>query len=232
MKREKQEIEEQLESLKKHEKELEMKVLKIANHKDNQIKSLKFLAKTNVQMQSTYFSKVEEFSNVHPVAPLVLKASFEIKMSFQSHRGWSSGNHYTTKPYHSQSFNSHQSGYKLQLSAEVLCPCSDCRKPQKVATQHQLIGSCTYDEWMQGDKYYDFGHMQQQQFYNSDVSDCVPSYPTGYASLAVNLYILKGDNNSQLKWPFQEKITVTMYQEDEYGYRSAVANDGFTDSRL
>ena len=55
MKREKQEIEKQLESLKKHEKELEMKMLKISNHEDNQIKSLKFLAKTNVQMQSTYF---------------------------------------------------------------------------------------------------------------------------------------------------------------------------------
>ena len=226
MKREKQEIVEQLESLKKHEKELEMKMLKISNHEDNQIKSLKFLAKTNVQMQSTYFSKMEEFSNLHPVAPLVLKASFEIKMSFQSRRGWSSGNHYTVKPYHSQLFYSHQNGYKLQMSAEILCPCSNCRKSQKVAT-HQL--TCTYDESMQGDKYYDFfGHMQQQQFYNSDVSDCVSSYPTGYDLLAVNLYILKGDNDSQLKWPFQEEITVAIYQKDEYGYRRAVANGGFT----
>ena len=77
--------------------------------------------------------------------------------------------------------------------------------------QHQL--NCRYDEWMQGDQYY----MEHQLF--------VESYSNRYASLAVNLYILKGDNDSQLKWPFQERITVTTYQQNEHGYRRPVAND-------
>ena len=232
MKKEKQEIGEQLDLMKRREKELELKMIKFSSHEDNQIKTLKFLAKTNVQMQSAYFSKMEEFSNLHPVAPLVLKASFEIQTSFHRHhssmgsRG--SGYHYTAKPYCSQSFYSHQNGYKLQLSAEIMCHCSDCRKPQKkVTTQHQP--SCTYDDaWMQGDMYNGFGHMQQQP-YNSDVSDYVSSYPRGYASLAVNLCILKGDNDSHLKWPFHEDITITMYhQENDYAYDyRGVATDRF-----
>ena len=196
-------------------------MIKISNHEDNQIKTLKFLAKTDIQMQLTYFSKMEEFSNLHPVAPLVLKASFEIKMSGHGCKG--SSYHYTAKPYHSQSFYSHQNGYKLQLSAEIMCHCSDCRNPQKkVATQHQP--SCTYDAWMQGDMYNDFGHMKQQP-YDSDKSDYVSSYPGEYASVAVNLCLLKGDNDSHLKWPFQEEITVTMYQENEQGYHRPVAYD-------
>ena len=227
MKKEKQEIEEQLDSLKRREKELELKMIKFSNHEDNQIKTLKFIAKTNFQMQPTYFTKMEEFSSLHPVAPLVLKASFEIKKSFHSSMhmamgGRSSGNHYTAKPYYSQLFYSHQNGYKLQLSAEIMCHCSDCRKPQKKEEkQHQR--SCTYDEWSWGDRYHGF----EQQLYDSDMSDYVSSYPSGYASLVVNLYILKGNNDSQLKWPFQEEITVTMYQENEYGYRRAVATDRF-----
>ena len=226
MKKEKQEIEEQLDSLTRREKELELKMIKLSNHEDNQMKTLKFLAKTDIQMQLTYFSKMEEFSNLHPVAPLVLKASFEIKKSFHSsmHMAMgsrSSGNHYTAKPYHSQLFYSHQNGYKLQLSAEIICHCSDCGQLQpqkKVAMQHQL--NCRYDEWMQGDQYY-----MEHQLYNSDMSDYVESYASGYASLAVNLYILKGNNDSQLKWPFQEGITVTIYQQNEHGYRRPVAND-------
>ena len=219
MKKEKQEIEEQLDSLKRREKELELKMIKFSSHEDNQIKTLKFLAKTNVQMQSAYFSKMEEFSNLHPVAPLVLKASFEIKMSF--HSSMDSSYHYSAKPYHSQSFYSHQNGYKLQLSAEIMCHCSDCRNPQKkVTTKRQP--SCTYDAWMEGDKCNDFEHMKQQP-YISDKLEYGSSYPREYASVAVNLYILKGDNDSHLKWPFQQEITITMYQENECGYCKPVA---------
>ena len=79
IKKDKQEVEEQLELLKKDKKEVEVKMegmLRLASQPDNQIKSLKHIAKTNIQFQSAYLSKMTEFSDVNPVVPIVLKASY------------------------------------------------------------------------------------------------------------------------------------------------------------
>ena len=35
------------------------------------------------------------------------------------------------------------------------------------------------------------------------------------ASLLVNMYLLKGDHDPQLKWPFVEKVAITAYQQNE-----------------
>ena len=217
MKKEKQDVEEQLESLKKDKKELEMKLLKFSNQEeDNQIKSLKLMAKTNIQLQLAYFANMEEFSNLYPVAPLVLKESFEITKHYCRKPVYTTGKeHYTcSKPYESQFFYSHPNGYKLQVSVEVMCHCSNCRSPQK----KEQPPTHPYDEW-HGNAYYDAGHRPQQAVHNSDV----PSYcPGGNVSLAVNLYIFKGDHDSELKWPFKEEITITMYQENEYRHHRAL----------
>ena len=86
MKKGKQEVEEQLELLKKDKRELEAKMqdmLKLSNQEDNQIKSLKYIAKTNIHLQPAYFSKMAEFSDAHPMVPIVLKESFEITVTKQ-----------------------------------------------------------------------------------------------------------------------------------------------------
>ena len=206
MKKDKQEVEEQLELLKKDEKELEVKIdmLKFLNQEDNQMKSLKHITKTNDKMQSEYFSKMVELSNVNPVVPIVLKASFEIINTLQTdhyHRnGFSKINHYTAKPYHSQFFYSHSDGYKLQLSVEVICHCLNCRKPQQKAILNQRQPA---NEWQRADAY-DFN-----DFYE-------PSYPENLMSFAINLFIFKGDHDSQLEWPFKKEVTITLC----YTYRS------------
>ena len=227
IKKDKQEVEEQLEVLQKDKKELEVKMqdmLKLSNQEDNQIKSLKHIAKTNVHLQSAYFPKMVEFSNADPVVPIVLKASFEIAATKQNDHyqrtGFRNIDHYAAKPYHSQLFFSHSDGYKLQLSAEVTCHCSNCRQPQqKAATAIQSQPQPTYpiNEWERADAYYGV-----DDFYVG------PSYRPGrVTSFAVNLYIIKGDHDSQLKWPFKEEVTVTMYKKDDYNHRRGLAADRF-----
>ena len=87
--------------------------------------------------------------------------------------------HYTAEPYQSQFFYSHLNGYRLQLSAEVICHCSNCRQ----AVDH--------------------------------ANDATPYNPRTEMSFAVNMCIFKGDHDSQLKWPFKEEVTITMYQEND-----------------
>ena len=196
LKKGKQEVEEQLELLKKDKKELEVKIqdmLKLSNQEGNQIKSLTHITKTNVKLQSAYFSKMAEFSNVNPVVPIVFKTSFEITLTQQIDHyesGIRNVEHYTAKPYHSQFFYSHSDGYKLQLSAEVICHCSNCRKPQ------QKVAIAILNQWQRASAHACF------------VED------TG--TVAVNLHIFKGDYDSQLRWPFKEEVTITMYQKDHY----------------
>ena len=194
MKKDKQEVEEQLEVLKKDKKELEVKIqdmLKLSNQEGNQTKSLAHITKTNGKFQSAYFSKMAEFSNVNPVVPIVFKTSFAITLTQQSDQG-SKVDHYTAKPYRSQFFYSHSDGYKLQLSAEIICHCSNCRKPQ------QKVTTAIHNQWQRASAHAHFR----------------PSYYVG--TVAVNLYILKGDHDSQLRWPFKEQVTITLYQKDLY----------------
>ena len=116
-------------------------LLSFSNQEDNQSKTLKFIAKRSIHLQLMYFYKMVEFSDLHPVAPLVLKTSLEIKQVYIHRFNMSShGNsyHYTAKPYLSQFFYSHQNGYKLQLSAEIICHCPNCIKPQRKTEQHPL----------------------------------------------------------------------------------------------
>ena len=216
MKKDKQEVEEQLELLKKDKRELEAKMqdmLKLSNQEDNQIKSLKYIAKTNNHLQPAYFYKMAEFSDAHPMVPVVLKASFEITVTRQRNYSQRSSfrtvDHYTAQPYKSPFFYSYPNGYKLQLSAELICHCWNCREPQQEETT--AIQS------------------QQQQTYERQRADGVydyyvgPSYyPGTVTSFAVNLYIFKGDHDSQLKWPFKEKVTITVY---EYTHRKGLAAD-------
>ena len=219
LKKGKQEVEEKLELLKKDKKELEAKIqdmLKLSNQENNQIKSLTHITKTNVKLQSAYFSKMAEFSNVNPVVPVVFKTSFEITLTRQTDHYQESGirnvNHYTAKPYHSQFFYSHSDGYKLQLSVEVICHCSNCRKPQqkgeKAATAiHNQHRPWPVNEW------------QRANACAYDVDDFYvgPSYhPSTGTSLAVNLFIFKGNYDSQLRWPFKEEVTITAYQKHDY----------------
>ena len=197
MKKDKQEVEEQLEVLKKDKKEVEVKmedILRLSNQADNQIKSLKHIAKTNIQFQSAYLSKMTEFSDVNPVVPIMLKASFKITgMSqvtdhdryYNNYGGFGCRrvHHYIAEPYQSQFFYSHLNGYRLQLSAEVICHCSNCRQ----AVDH--------------------------------ANDATPYNPQTEMSFAVNMYIFKGDHDSRLKWPFKEEVTITMYQENDSNNR-------------
>ena len=112
-------------------------------------------------------------------------------------------------------FYSHPDGYKLQLSAEVICHCSNCRKPQQKATT--AIQSRRQQTW------------PDIEWQGTDMDDFYvgPSYyPGTVTSFAINLYIFKGDHDSQLKWPFKEKVTITMYQEiDHYYDHSRYASD-------
>ena len=210
MKKDKQEVEEQLEVLKKDKKEVEVKMedmLRLSNQADNQMKSVKHIAKTNVQFQSAYLSKMTEFSDVNPVVPIMLKASFKITVSqvtdhdrYYNRPNYNYGgfgcrrvhHHYIAEPYQSQFFYSHLNGYRLQLSAEVICHCSNCRQ----AVDH--------------------------------ANDATPYNPRTEMSFAVNMYIFKGDHDSRLKWPFKEEVTITMYQENNSNIRrvGGLAVDG------
>ena len=146
-----------------------------------------------------------EFSDVNPVVPIMLKASFKITVSQENDHNYNRPKHnkampsygfgyrrviyhYTAEPYQSQFFYSHFNGYRLQLSADVICHCSNCRKPQQKA---------------------------------ADIDDDMPYNPETEMSLAINLYIFKGDHDSQLEWPFKEEVTVTMYQEND-GYNRKI----------
>ena len=225
MKKGKQEVEEKLELLKKDKKELEVKVqdmLKFSHQEDNQIKTLKHITKTNGKLQSAYFFKMAEFSVDNPVVPVVFKTSFEITLTQQTdhdhyHRsGFRNADHYTAKPYHSQFFYSHSDGYKLQLSAEVICHCSNCRKPQQKTTTAIHNKRQPANEWQRDDVY------EVDNFYVG------PSYhPKTVISFAVNLYIFKGDHDCQLRWPFKEKVTITLYLKlkDNYAYDSPRNHD-------
>ena len=115
--------------MKKEKKELEIKINEMLKLHDNQIKGLKSITIPNEE--SLYFPKMAEFSKLHSVAPLVLKASFYIK-NYQN-----ATSHCTAAPYQSQVFYSRPNGYKLQLSAEVVCHCSNCIKPQEKTSVYQ-----------------------------------------------------------------------------------------------
>ena len=221
MKKGKQEVEEQLEILKK-EVDVKMKdTLRLSNQEDNQIKSLKQIVKTNSQFQSEYLSKMTEFSDVNPVVPIMLKASFKITVSRENDHNYNRPKynnnlminyqkaiyHYTAEPYQSQFFYSHLNGYRLQLSAEVICHCSNCRKPQqKAATAIQSHQST-----------YQYDELPAADLISVENDDATAYNPRTEMSFAINLYIFKGDRDSQLEWPFKEKVTVTMYQEND-GY--------------
>ena len=207
MKKEKQAVEEQLVSLKNDKKELEIKVnemlklsnqmLKLSNQEDNQIKGLKSITIPN--NRSLYFRKMAEFSNLHLVAPLVLKASFYIeKQNYQN-----ATNHCVAVPYQSQVFYSHHYGYKLQLSAEVVCHCSGCTKPQEKTNVQP-----THEAFVRRVPLVLASNRSQYKQARAQIS------------LLVNLYILKGDHDAQLKWPFLEKVTITAYQENEFNYHT------------
>ena len=45
-------------------------------------------------------------------------------------------------------------------------------------------------------------------------------HPEGYLSVAVNLYVFKGDHDSQLKWPFKKEITISMYHENNNTHKT------------
>ena len=196
MKKDKQEVEKQLELLKRDKKELENKIqdmLKFSNQEDKQIKSLKFIAIK--KYQSLYFPKMAELSDINPVAPLVLKASFQINREDQYNAGnyytaqpfydqYDVEDHYAPQPYKSPFFYSYPNGYKLQLSAKVVCHCSNCVKPPQEVVQPQYIWS------------------RQSRFGPKP-------------SLSVDLYIFKGEHDSQLKWPFKEKVTITTIREND-----------------
>ena len=179
IKKDKREVEEQLKLLKRDKKELELKIqdmLKFSNQEDNQMKSLKFMAIE--KNQSSYYSKMVEFSHLNPVAPLVFKASFEMMRQSQ----YNAANHYTAQPYRSPFFYNYPNGYKLQLSAEVVCHSSNCLKPQNM--EHKLSTTYASHSSMETSKHF----------------------------VSVNLYIFKGDHDSELKWPFKEKVTITIIQ--------------------
>ena len=187
MKKDKQEVEKQLELLKRDKKELENKML-FSNQEDKQIKSLKFIAIK--KYQSLYYSKMAELSDINPVAPLVLKASFQINRQDQ----YNAGNHYAPQPYKSPFFYSYPNGYKLQLSAKVICHCSNCEPPQE-------LEAISVEQWMRQSL---MSHgLRSQSWLRSSHS------VETKASLSVDLYIFKGEHDSQLKWPFKEKVTIT-----------------------
>ena len=189
MKKDKQEVEEQLELLKRDKKELEVKVQdmhKFSNQEDNQIRSLKFIAIE--KYQSLYFSKMAEFSDCNPVAPLVFKASFEV-IQVRQGQLFNAVNHFTAQPYKSPFFYSHPNGYKLQLSAEIVCHCSNCvKQPRPMASLLQSFST------------------------TAPYTHSVDTNP----SVNVNLYIFKGDHDSELKWPFKEEVTITIIQEKKF----------------
>ena len=194
--------------MKKDKTELEVKIqntLKLSNREDNQIKSLKHIARTNVKLQSAYFSKMAEFSKVNPVIPIVFKTKFKItKTQETDQRSGFRNDHYIATPHNrSQFFYSHSDGYKLRLSAEVICHCSNCTIERKVTAiyRHQPIDA------------YGIANLYVEPSY----------YPI---SFAVNLYILKGEHDSQLKWPFKEEVTITMYHEDDYNTSADRMMDG------
>ena len=193
MKKEKQAVEGQLVSLKNDKKELEIKINEMFKLQDNQIKGLKSIIIPN--NQSLYFPKMAEFSNLYPVAPLVLKASFYIKQQNET-------NHCTAAPYQSQVFYSHHDGYKLQLSAEVVCHCSNCTKPQEKTSTDKAYQNTEKK-------------IVDKSFQPNRLSSNNPQI-----SLLVNLYILKGDHDAQLKWPFLEKVILTAYQEKENNHHT------------
>ena len=147
------------------------------------------------------------------MVPVVFKTSFEITLTGQTdhyHRsGFKNINHYTAIPYHSQFFYSHSDGYKLQLSVEVICHCSNCRKPQQKAILNQRQPA---NEWQRADAY-DF-----DDFYES-------SYPEDLMSFAINLFIFKGNHDSQLEWPFKKEVTITLC----YKYRNPGWHDRIID---
>ena len=207
MKKEKQELETKLNEVKKEKQELEIKlneVLKLSSQQSNQITSLTFMAITNKPLQSAYFSKMAGFTNLHSVVPLILKACFQIKTD-------RSTNHCTAVSYQSHMFYSHPNGYELQLSAEVLCSCSictDCTKQEARRTGKskykyaELVQPTTYAELVQPTT----NEQQQKKPQKRSVKS---------TSFLVNMYLLKGDRDPQLKWPFVEKVVITAYQENE-----------------
>ena len=199
-------ISESFKEIKKEKQELEIKlseVLKLSSQQSNQIKSLKFIAISSNRSQSAYFSKMAEFTDLHPVAPFVLKACFHIRSPKDP------PNHSTAVSYQSQAFCSHPNGYKLQLSAKVLCSCSDCPKQEERETGKNQY---TYAEIVQPtNAQLAIGRANS----TSEPRQKPRKRSVKSTSLLVNLCILKGDHDPQLKWPFVEKVVITAYQENE-----------------
>ena len=229
--------------MKKDKKELEIKInemLKLSNQENNQIRSLKLTANN----QPSYFSKMAEFSDLHPVAPVVFKASFNIRKQKVT-------NHHTAQPYHSQLFYSHPNGYKLQVKAEVICQCSNCKTIEDTSQKNsespaRMTTAISLDHQL---PYHPVVSVQRVQRQRSSLESGFESYQSSSAqfaswnepltapapirvrvqqaprrhsvaknpqiSLAVNLYIFKGDHDSQLKWPFKEKVSITVHHQNQ-----------------
>ena len=98
-------------------------------------------------------------------------------------------------------------------AAEVVCHCSNCVKPPQEAVQPQSIQPQSIQpQSLWSEPPCELYQPLSPLFDVPDVSHSVETKP----SLSVNLYIFKGKHDSQLKWPFKEKVTITTIQGNNY----------------
>ena len=143
-----------------------------------------------------YLSKMDEISAIEAIVPVIFKASLTVtKIISRSYGGYRRNHHhhYSAPSYCSPPFYSHHNGYKLCLSAKVVCHCPSCCKSSIPHSYSNLPSN-----WYHSDR----------ECYEYDAVIC-----EDYFSLSVELSLTRGEYDCKLKWPFEKCVTVSLLNE-------------------
>jgi len=155
-----------------------------------------------------YLSKMVEVTAIEAIVPVIFKVSFTVsKIVLHRYRSYKSRthHHYSAPSYCSPPFHSHSNGYKLCLSAKVICHCPSCCKSSVPHTHANLQSN-----WYRSEC--------DSREYNVVIHE-------DYFSVSVELSISRDEYDSQLKWPFEKSITVSLLNEKCNNGHTSITNE-------
>ena len=178
------------------------------------IKNMKLaVSKLKLSNWPLYLSKMVEITVIEAITPVIFKVSLTITKELCPNRyraGDCHSNHYSAPSYCSPPFYSHHNGYKLCLLVKVVCHCPCCCKDRRCLNHS---GQLTYEDLLLS------SYCERPIYAHNKTPD------EDYLSLSVELSVMRGEYDIQLKWPFEKCITVTLLNEKSSNDHTSIKSD-------
>jgi len=190
----------------------EVTMLKNPSNNGHWIKNMKLaFSKLKLSNWPFYLSKMVEITAIESIIPAIFKVSLTVTKNIcQNHQctGGCHSSHYSAPSYSSPPFYSHPSGYKLYLLVKVVCHCPCCCKESL-----DNSGLLTFEDYQVR------FHYERPRYAHDKIID------EDYLSLSVELSAMRGEYDTQLKWPLEKCITVTLLNEKNNDDHISIKND-------